>query len=404
MLASSASAQVSFGFSTPGVSIGVNLGSYPNLVRIPGYPVYYAPSLNTNYFFYDGMYWVFDGDNWYASTWYNGPWGVVPPDEVPVFLLRVPVRYYVAAPVYFRSWAVSGHPRWGEHWGRRWEERHRNWDRWNRSSVPSPAPLPTYQRQYVGNRYPGFEEQLALESRNYRYRPQDRVVQQAFTERARTPQAAPQAQPALPQARIQQYERAQRPESQRPNGESRQQAQVQREQQAQAQRAQQQAESRQQEQGQRAQHAQAQRAQQQAQARQQEQAQRAQYQAQSRQQEQAQAQRAQYQAQSRQQEQAQRAQQAQAQAHQQEQAQRAQQAQAQRAQQAQAQRAQQAQAQAHHQQEQGQHAQHAQAQRAQQAQAHQQEQGQHAQHAQAQREQQNEGRGRGNERRDEHNG
>src|SRR5678816_2911972 len=61
------------------VSIGINLGAYPQLVRVPGYPVYYAPQVNSNYFFYDGMYWVYAYDNWYASTWYNGPWELVAP-------------------------------------------------------------------------------------------------------------------------------------------------------------------------------------------------------------------------------------------------------------------------------------------------------------------------------------
>ena len=45
--ATSATAQVS-------VSIGINVPSYPELVRVPGYPVYYAPGLNSNFFFYDG--------------------------------------------------------------------------------------------------------------------------------------------------------------------------------------------------------------------------------------------------------------------------------------------------------------------------------------------------------------
>jgi hypothetical protein len=26
---------------------------------VPGLPVYYAPSVNSNFFFYDGMYWVY---------------------------------------------------------------------------------------------------------------------------------------------------------------------------------------------------------------------------------------------------------------------------------------------------------------------------------------------------------
>ena len=52
-----ASAQVS-------VSIGINLPVFPHLVVVPSYPVYYAPSVSANYFFYDGFYWV--------STWRTG--------------------------------------------------------------------------------------------------------------------------------------------------------------------------------------------------------------------------------------------------------------------------------------------------------------------------------------------
>jgi hypothetical protein len=177
-------AQVSFGFSSPDVSVGVNLPVYPDLVRIPGYPVYYAPQVNANYFFYDGLYWVFDGVNWYASTWYNGPWQLVTSDAVPLFLLRVPVRYYRERPAYFRGWALNAPPRWGAHWGNTWAQRHRGWDRWSRASAPAPAPLPTYQRRYAGNRYPRASEQRALETRNYRYQPHERVAQQHFQQRS----------------------------------------------------------------------------------------------------------------------------------------------------------------------------------------------------------------------------
>ncbi len=122
-------AQVSFGISTPGVSIGFNVPTYPQLVRVPGYPVYYAPGLNANYFFYDGMYWIYQGDNWYTSSWYNGPWNLVAPDYVPAYVLRVPVRYYRAPPVYFRGWRADAPPRWGDHWGGGWSQAHRGWDK-----------------------------------------------------------------------------------------------------------------------------------------------------------------------------------------------------------------------------------------------------------------------------------
>ena len=155
-----AAAQVSVGIGFPGVSIGINLPAYPQLVRVPGYPVYYAPRLNSNFFFYDGMYWVYQGDNWYASSWYNGPWGLVAPEVVPLYVLRVPVRYYRQPPVYFGGWRADAPPRWGDHWGREWEQHRSGWDRWNHSAVPAPAPLPSYQRQYAGNRYPAAEQQI----------------------------------------------------------------------------------------------------------------------------------------------------------------------------------------------------------------------------------------------------
>src|SRR5450755_1284956 len=172
----SAEAQVS-------ISIGINLPSYPTLVAVPGYPVYYAPRTNANYFFYDGMYWVYQGDNWYASSWYNGPWWPIGVEEVPVFILRVPVRYYREPPAYFRGWRADAPPRWGEHWGNEWDQRHRGWDRWDRSAAPRPAPLPLYQQQYSGTRYPRAEQQSVLQSQNYRYQPREAVVQQHYQAR-----------------------------------------------------------------------------------------------------------------------------------------------------------------------------------------------------------------------------
>jgi hypothetical protein len=195
----SASAQLSVGIGLPGVSIGINLPVYPQLVPVPGFPVYYAPQVSSNYFFYDGMYWVFQRDNWYASSWYNGPWGLVAPEAVPLFVLRIPVRYYRRPPVYFRGWQSDAPPRWGEHWGNTWVQRRQGWDNWDRSAVYRPAPLPAYQRQYSGTRYPRAEQQQVLQSQHYRYQPQDAVVQQHYqaqqVRRAADPQGKPQARP-----------------------------------------------------------------------------------------------------------------------------------------------------------------------------------------------------------------
>lgn len=199
--ATSAIAQVSIGIGLPGVSIGINLPVYPELVRVPGYPVYYAPSVNSNYFYYDGMYWVYQGDNWYASSWYNGPWGLVAPEYLPPFVLRIPVRYYRDPPPYFRGWRADAPPRWGEHWGHQWEQRRTGWDRWNRNAAPPPAPLPLYQRQYSGERYPRVEQQPALHGENFRYQPRNRAVRQHYQEQGM--QRAPAPEQRAPQGPVQ---------------------------------------------------------------------------------------------------------------------------------------------------------------------------------------------------------
>jgi hypothetical protein len=221
--ATSALAQVSIGIAMPGVSIGIDLPMYPQLVRVPGYPVYYAPQLSANFFFYDGLYWVYRDDNWYASSWYNGPWRPVVRDYVPLFVLRVPVRYYRQPPPYFHGWQRDAPPRWGERWGHEWEQNRSGWDKWNRKSTPPPAPLPAYQRSYPGDRYPQGERQQELHRQQYRYQPRDPEVRQHF--QAQPPQQRlPQQQHEQPQ-RQQQPKQHQQPQQQQPQQQRQQQQQ-----------------------------------------------------------------------------------------------------------------------------------------------------------------------------------
>ena len=221
------------------VSIGFNIPVYPNLVPIPGYPVYYDPAANSNYFFYDGLYWVYQDDNWYTSSWYNGPWELTDPDDVPLFVLRVPVRYYRQPPIYFRGWVADRPPHWGEHWGNDWRERHNGWSHWDHNNAPHTAPLPSYQRQYSGERYPHVEDQQrAIRTQNYHYQPREQATQQHFQQPAPQSQFKPIGQqvqivPPQPQQRQQQRpQQEQRPQAQpqqqqRPQQEHRPQAQPQ---------------------------------------------------------------------------------------------------------------------------------------------------------------------------------
>jgi hypothetical protein len=201
----SATAQVSVGIGLPSLNIGINVPAYPTLVAVPGYPVYYAPQLNSNYFFYDGMYWVYERDNWYSSSWYNGPWGLVGPEAVPAFVLRIPVRYYRQPPMYFRGWRGDAPPHWGEHWGYAWDQRRRGWDTWNHRAVPPRAALPVYQRDYAGGRYPRADQQRIIHAQNYRARAEGQPPQNAGP-RARGPNPVPPSRQAGQVARQEKFQ------------------------------------------------------------------------------------------------------------------------------------------------------------------------------------------------------
>ena len=194
----SADVQIGVGISLPGVQIGVNVPAYPQLLPVPGFPVYYAPYLDLNLFFYDGYYWVFTDGNWYYSTWYDGPWMLAAPDYVPYFLLRVPVSYYRRPPPFFRGWDRHYAPRWGEHFGYQWRERHRDWDRWNQRAMPPRAPLPTYQRNFRGPRYPSTPEQRRLQERYYHYRGQQGRFQPGQPDRSQQRGQPGRFQPGQP--------------------------------------------------------------------------------------------------------------------------------------------------------------------------------------------------------------
>jgi hypothetical protein len=166
-----------------GVHIGVDIPVFPRLVVVPGYPVYYAPDLRANYFFYDGLFWVFNVDDgyWYSSSWYNGPWVVVEPEFVPQPILVVPYRFYHVRPAYWRGWAYDRPPRWDVYWGPSWVERRRGWDHWDRNRRWTAAPLPVFQRDFPRDRYPSPDRQVTIYRERYNYKPRDVIVRERET-------------------------------------------------------------------------------------------------------------------------------------------------------------------------------------------------------------------------------
>lgn len=175
-----ADVHVGIGVAVPGASISINIPAYPRLVRVPHHPVYWDPYLDINLFFYDGLYWVFVEDDWYVSEWYNGPWSLVARFHVPVYLLRVPVRYYRHPPKYFHDWHRDKPPRWNEHWGHDWHQQRGDWDRHDRHPPP-PAPLPYYQQHYSGKHYPqGDDARYVIRREHYHYQPRDSVSREQY--------------------------------------------------------------------------------------------------------------------------------------------------------------------------------------------------------------------------------
>ncbi len=101
------------------VGITINIGPPPQLVVVPGTPVFYAPALPYNYFVYGGQYYLFANGAWFFAPAYNGPWAPIAVEYVPRPILSVPVRYYPAPPPH---WKHKGPPPWAPAWGHR---RHR---------------------------------------------------------------------------------------------------------------------------------------------------------------------------------------------------------------------------------------------------------------------------------------
>ena len=158
--------------------IDVDLPQFPEMEPVPDSPVYWAPGVNSNYFFYDGVFWDYHHDLWHWSAWYNGPWMVADPIYVPTYVLWVPVRFYHKPAHHFHGVHPDKPPRWGQHWGRDWQARHNQVyaglpTQWSR------APLPAYQRQFTRANYPrNHEQQRALHTQNYTWQPREGQMRQ----------------------------------------------------------------------------------------------------------------------------------------------------------------------------------------------------------------------------------
>jgi len=92
----------------------------PAVVVIPGTPVYYAPDVGIDLFFYSGRWYRKHDGHWYIATYYNGPWAYLPAARVPTVFVNLPGGSYNIPP---------GHQRipYGQlkkHW-KKWDKEHR---------------------------------------------------------------------------------------------------------------------------------------------------------------------------------------------------------------------------------------------------------------------------------------
>jgi hypothetical protein len=103
------------------VKINIGLGvppivltAPPQLVVVPGTPVFYAPDVSANLFFYKGRYYTVANGVWSRAPAYNGPWAVIQIGQVPAPVVAVPVEYYKIPPGQLKKkgpppWAGQGH-------------------------------------------------------------------------------------------------------------------------------------------------------------------------------------------------------------------------------------------------------------------------------------------------------
>ncbi len=109
-LATAQDVKIDIGIGVPPIV----LTTPPSLVVVPGTPVYYAPDVSANLFFYKGRYYTVANGVWSMAPAYGGPWAVIQIGQVPAPVGAVPVEYYKIPPGQLKKhgpppWAGQGH-------------------------------------------------------------------------------------------------------------------------------------------------------------------------------------------------------------------------------------------------------------------------------------------------------
>ena len=101
---------VNVGLGVPVVVPPVYAFPAPAMVVVPGTPVYCAPGLGVDIFFYGGYWWHPYQGGWYRSHSYNGPWAAHQPPSV---LVNLPPNYRQVVvkekPIPYGQWKKMHH-------------------------------------------------------------------------------------------------------------------------------------------------------------------------------------------------------------------------------------------------------------------------------------------------------
>jgi hypothetical protein len=109
-LATAQDVKIDIGIGVPPIV----LTTPPSLVVVPGTPVYYAPDVSANLFYYKGRYYTVANGVWSMAPAYGGPWAVIQIGQVPPPVVAVPVKDYKIPPGQLKKhgpppWAGQGH-------------------------------------------------------------------------------------------------------------------------------------------------------------------------------------------------------------------------------------------------------------------------------------------------------
>jgi hypothetical protein len=127
--------------SQVGINVGINVGapayaappvviaSPPEFVAPPQLGFYVALGVPYDLYYLSGSYYLFRGNTWYSSHYYNGPWVTVHYSNVPYGLRKYPAQRIH----YYRDNYYKNYQKQGRHDYRHFRPQHHQWNEGSRN-------------------------------------------------------------------------------------------------------------------------------------------------------------------------------------------------------------------------------------------------------------------------------